>query len=109
MKKLVLLLAVVFSVSLFSCGGAATTEAAEIIEPSEPVVLDKPDVPIKKLDASFVKYNPHSDFTNKATEIINCRCSDYNGKKKARPTCPDYSFSTFKSVIVRPPLYHRRI
>lgn len=26
MKKLVLLLAVVFSVSLFSCGGAATTE-----------------------------------------------------------------------------------
>jgi len=28
MKKLVLLLAVVFSVSLFSCGGAAKTEAA---------------------------------------------------------------------------------
>lgn len=28
MKKLVLLLAVVFSVSLFSCGGAKTTEEA---------------------------------------------------------------------------------
>ena len=88
---------------------AATTEADEIVEPSEPVVLDKPDVPIKKLDASFVKYNPHSGFTNKATEIINCRCSDYNGKKKARPTYPDYRFSTVNSVIVRPPLYHRRI
>ena len=29
MKKLVLLLAVVFSVSLFSCGGAKTEAAAE--------------------------------------------------------------------------------
>ena len=29
MKKLVLLLAVVFSVSLFSCGGAATTETTD--------------------------------------------------------------------------------
>ncbi len=88
---------------------AATIEAAEIIEPSEPVVLVKRDEPIKKLDASFVKYNPCSGFTNRATEIINCRCSDYNGKKKARPTYPDYRFSTVKSVIVRPPLYHRRI
>ena len=30
MKKLVLLLAVVFSVSLFSCGGAKTEAAAEV-------------------------------------------------------------------------------
>ena len=88
---------------------ATTTEAAEIIEPSEPAVLVKPDEQIKKLDASFVKYNPCSGFTNKATEIINCGCSDYNDKKKARPTYPDYRFSTLKSVIVRPPLYHRRI
>ena len=32
MKKLVLLLAVVFSVSLFSCGGAKTEAAAEAAE-----------------------------------------------------------------------------
>ena len=39
MKKLVLLLAVVFSVSLFSCGGAATTnETAETTDTTAAVV-----------------------------------------------------------------------
>ncbi len=37
MKKLVLLLAVVFSVSLFSCGGAATTENTDDAAATETV------------------------------------------------------------------------
>ncbi|HIT16742.1 MAG TPA: entericidin [Candidatus Avimuribaculum pullicola] len=45
MKKLVLLLAVVFSVSLFSCGGAATTEntdaaATETVEAVDTTAAD---------------------------------------------------------------------
>jgi hypothetical protein len=40
MKKLVLLLAVVFSVSLFSCGGAATEAAATDSVAADSVVAD---------------------------------------------------------------------
>jgi len=40
MKKLVLLLAVVFSVSLFSCGGAKTEAAAEVAEVVDTTAVD---------------------------------------------------------------------
>ena len=40
MKKLVLLLAVVFSVSLVSCGGSAKTEATDTVA-AEPAVVEE--------------------------------------------------------------------
>ena len=43
MKKLVLLLAVVFSVSLFSCGGAKTEAAAEDTVATDTVAVEAVD------------------------------------------------------------------
>lgn len=47
MKKLVLLLAVVFSVSLFSCGnGQKAEEAADTVEATPVEVVDEPVVAV---------------------------------------------------------------
>ena len=59
MKKLVLLLAVVFSVSLFSCGGAKTEAAAEAVveeaEAVEAVVEDTTVVDTAAVDTIVVE------------------------------------------------------